>query len=55
MLSTGGGAGFLGDYLVQTLLEWNHRVNAGDRIELTVVDNYIRGVPPWSRPSAPIS
>ena len=42
-----GGAGFLGYYLVQAVLHWNkHR--AGDKpIDLTVYDNYIRGVPEW--------
>jgi nucleoside-diphosphate-sugar epimerase len=42
-----GGAGFLGYYLVQSLLEWNCRVVPGQQIRLTVVDNYIRGVPRW--------
>jgi UDP-glucuronate decarboxylase len=42
-----GGAGFLGYYLVQTLLEWNTRVTPSARVDLTVVDNYARGVPAW--------
>jgi dTDP-glucose 4,6-dehydratase/UDP-glucuronate decarboxylase len=42
-----GGAGFLGYYLVQTLLAWNRRAPAHDRVGLTVLDNYIRGVPGW--------
>jgi UDP-glucuronate decarboxylase len=42
-----GGAGFLGYYLVQTLLEWNRRASSADQIAVTVVDNYIRGVPDW--------
>jgi UDP-glucuronate decarboxylase len=42
-----GGAGFLGHYLVQTLLEWNRRAAPRKRIALTVVDNYVRGVPGW--------
>ena len=42
-----GGAGFLGYYLVQSLLEWNRRAAPGRRVALTVVDNYIRGVPRW--------
>src|SRR5688500_10529427 len=42
-----GGAGFLGYYLVQTLLEWNRRVAQNEQIALTVMDNYIRGVPTW--------
>jgi UDP-glucuronate decarboxylase len=40
-----GGAGFLGYYLIQVLLEWNRRVSRADGIELTVLDNYARGVP----------
>ena len=43
-----GGAGFLGYYLVQSVLEWNKR--AGDStapIKITVCDNYVRGVPAW--------
>jgi nucleoside-diphosphate-sugar epimerase len=42
-----GGAGFLGYYLVRTLLEWNLRVTPGEQVELTVVDNYVRGTPGW--------
>jgi nucleoside-diphosphate-sugar epimerase len=42
-----GGAGFLGYYLVQTLLHWNHRSPREKRIDVTVVDNFIRGVPAW--------
>ena len=42
-----GGAGFLGYYLVQTLLEWNRRSDRAGRVGVTVVDNYARGVPPW--------
>lgn len=42
-----GGAGFLGYYLVQTVLAWNNRVDAEQQIQLTIYDNYIRGVPPW--------
>lgn len=42
-----GGAGFLGYYLVQAPLHWN-RVNAGlPPIRVTVLDNFIRGVPAW--------
>ena len=41
-----GGAGFLGYYLVQSVLHWNdHR--DGAPIQLTVYDNYIRGIPKW--------
>lgn len=42
-----GGAGFLGYYLVQSVLHYNKTAGAGSPIELTVYDNYIRGVPPW--------
>jgi len=40
-----GGAGFLGYYLVQSVLHWNAR--GGEPIDLTVYDNYVRGVPDW--------
>jgi len=46
LLVTGGG-GFLGYYLVQSVLFWNQRHAAGRPIRLTVVDNYKRGVPEW--------
>jgi nucleoside-diphosphate-sugar epimerase len=42
-----GGAGFLGYYMVQSVLHWNDRAQAGDRIAITVFDNYVRGVPAW--------
>ena len=42
-----GGAGFLGYYLVQAILAWNRSADRGGRIELTVFDNFIRGVPAW--------
>ena len=42
-----GGGGFLGYYLVQTILHWNSSSNPARRISLTVFDNYIRGVPEW--------
>jgi dTDP-glucose 4,6-dehydratase/UDP-glucuronate decarboxylase len=41
-----GGAGFLGYYLVQAPLSWNAQRN-GPPIEVTVVDNFARGVPDW--------
>jgi nucleoside-diphosphate-sugar epimerase len=44
-----GGAGFLGYYLVQAPLAWNERVAPGERIDVTVFDNYARGVPDWLR------
>ena len=41
-----GGAGFLGHYLVQAALHWN-AVSGLDPIDVTVYDNYARGVPEW--------
>lgn len=46
LLITGGG-GFLGYYLVQTVLHWNERYAKGRPIHLTVVENYKRGAPEW--------
>jgi UDP-glucuronate decarboxylase len=45
LLITGGG-GFLGYYLVQAALYWN-ATRAGAPIDVTVYDNYARGVPAW--------
>lgn len=42
-----GGAGFLGYYLVQAALHWNHRHADRAGINVTVVDNYVRGMPEW--------
>ncbi|WP_269523430.1 NAD-dependent epimerase/dehydratase family protein [Coraliomargarita parva] len=42
-----GGAGFLGYYLVQSILHLNTKLPAGSAVELTVYDNFIRGVPDW--------
>jgi len=42
-----GGAGFLGYYLVQSVLHRNASTDAARRIALTVFDNYARGVPAW--------
>ena len=42
-----GGAGFLGYYLVKSVLYWNLKAEADQGIMLTVYDNYVRGVPPW--------
>ena len=42
-----GGAGFLGYYLVQSILHWN-KINADKApINLVVYDNFMRGVPDW--------
>jgi nucleoside-diphosphate-sugar epimerase len=46
LLITGGG-GFLGYYLVQAALHWNKTRGKGAAIEVTVYDNYMRGVPAW--------
>ena len=46
LLITGGG-GFLGFYLVQSLLHWNRKVAQDQTIKVTVYDNYIRGLPHW--------
>jgi UDP-glucuronate decarboxylase len=46
VLITGGG-GFLGYYLVQSLLHWNHAAGPSEPIRLTVWENFARGVPSW--------
>jgi UDP-glucuronate decarboxylase len=47
LLITGGG-GFLGYYLVQSVLYWNRgRSPLIPPIDVTVYDNYMRGVPAW--------
>ena len=40
-----GGAGFLGYYLIKSVLYWNN--GAHDPIKVTVFDNYMRGIPNW--------
>ena len=42
-----GGAGFLGYYMVQALLHWNQGVGDNEKIHVTVMDNFMRGVPQW--------
>ena len=42
-----GGAGFLGYYLVLSMGHWNKTAAPGKKIRLTVLDNYVRGVPAW--------
>jgi nucleoside-diphosphate-sugar epimerase len=42
-----GGAGFLGYYLVQAPLYWNRTHPDSAPIHVTVLDNFVRGVPPW--------
>jgi nucleoside-diphosphate-sugar epimerase len=46
LLITGGG-GFLGYYLVQAALHWNRTRSPRGEIDVTVFDNYMRGVPQW--------
>jgi len=42
-----GGAGFLGFYLVQVIDYWNSVYRPGAKIDLTLFDNLIRGMPDW--------
>lgn len=42
-----GGAGFLGYYLVQSVLGWNETAEEARRVRVTVLDNYMRGMPAW--------
>jgi UDP-glucuronate decarboxylase len=42
-----GGAGFLGYYLAQSITHWNRNHAAGKKIDLTVWDNFSRGIPSW--------
>jgi nucleoside-diphosphate-sugar epimerase len=42
-----GGAGFLGYYLVQAALHWNKYNQHAPTIKVTVLDSFVRGVPPW--------
>jgi UDP-glucuronate decarboxylase len=42
-----GGAGFLGYYLVQAAVAWNRAHSQPEQIQVTVLDNYSRGVPAW--------
>lgn len=42
-----GGAGFLGHYLVQSVVHWNRTHPEGEPIRIIAGDNYIRGVPQW--------
>lgn len=41
-----GGAGFLGYYLVQSLLHWNDQ-NSSAPVSVDVFDNFSRGTPKW--------
>lgn len=42
-----GGAGFLGYYLVQVVDFWNRAYRPSAAIDLTLFDNFIRGMPDW--------
>jgi nucleoside-diphosphate-sugar epimerase len=42
-----GAAGFLGHYLVQSVLHWNRTFGSDAPVRLIASDNYIRGVPEW--------
>ncbi len=44
-----GGAGFLGYYLVQSLVKWNdiNESSKNNLIDIIVYDNFIRGKPSW--------
>lgn len=42
-----GGAGFLGYYLIQAALHFNETAGSGQRIDVTVWDNFARGTPAW--------
>ena len=42
-----GGAGFLGYYLVQSVLHWNNKNPGSEPIRVTVYDNFMRGTPDW--------
>ena len=41
-----GGAGFLGYYMVQAVLRQNDE-GGREPVELTILDNFMRGTPPW--------
>ncbi|MBD0269641.1 NAD-dependent epimerase/dehydratase family protein [Pseudanabaena sp. FACHB-2040] len=42
-----GGAGFLGYYLVQSVFHWNTIHPSQPPIQLTIYENFIRGIPDW--------
>lgn len=42
-----GGAGFLGYYLVQSVLHWNKVNSDSAPIDVVVYDNFMRGMPNW--------
>ncbi len=44
-----GGAGFLGYYFVHAIHHHNRNSTESEQISLTVFDNYVRGVPGWTK------
>src|SRR6185295_20047496 len=42
-----GGAGFLGYYLIQSVLHYNRKHAANNPVRVTVWDSFIRGRPQW--------
>ena len=44
-----GGAGFLGYYFVHAIHHHNRNASESEQISLTVFDNYVRGVPGWTK------
>lgn len=42
-----GGAGFLGYYFVLSIWRWNKNTSRENKIKVTILDNFIRGVPQW--------
>ncbi len=46
ILITGGG-GFLGYYFIKSILYWNENNFSEKKINLTILDNFIRGIPNW--------
>jgi len=42
-----GGAGFLGYYLIQSVLHYNRKHSANNPVHVTVWDSFIRGRPQW--------
>jgi UDP-glucuronate decarboxylase len=42
-----GGAGFLGYYLVQGALHWSRSNPQHSPIQITILDNFVRGMPDW--------
>jgi UDP-glucuronate decarboxylase len=47
-----GGAGFLGYYLTQSIMHWNDSASQESCIDVTVFDNFSRGMPEWLKEMA---